>query len=69
MQLAEFIEEFKDSITEKTMQAFQPLYCFDLIPYQEKIRKLLRKPFASQTHCIAGLVKAYEKSNSAFIVG
>lgn len=69
MQLAEFIEEFKDSITEKTMQIFQPLYCFDINPYQEKIRKLFRKPFASQSHCIAGLAKAYENSNSAFIVG
>jgi len=70
MQLADFIEEFKDSITEQTMQAYKPVYSFDISPYQQDIRKLLRRPFASQGHCIAGLVKAYkEKGTSAFLVG
>ena len=70
MQLSQFIEEFKDTITQKTMQLYKPRYTFDLSPYQQRIQKLLRKPFVSQSHCIAGIVKSYEEgSNSAFMIG
>ena len=70
MQLAQFIEEFKDTITQKTMQLYKPLYTFDINPYKQRMQGLLRKPFVSQAHCIAGIVKSYEEgSNSAFMIG
>jgi SNF2 family DNA or RNA helicase len=70
MQLAEFIEEFKDAITQQTMQNYRPLYMFDVSSYQDRIRQLRRKPFNSQSHCIAGLAKCFEEGHrSAFLVG
>jgi len=70
VQLAEFIEEFKDAITEQTMQNYRPLYTFDITPYQSRLRELRRQPFTSQSHCISGLVKCYQEGQrSAFMVG
>ena len=67
-RLYEDIHPFID--IEKTMQNYRPLYTFDITPYQNRLRQLLRQPFTSQSHCISGLAKCYQEGQrSAFMVG
>ncbi len=81
--LAEFVEKWRDGLTQKVMDLFVPLYQFDLeaegIQVQAALNRLSKHRhlpgrketglFAAQKHVAVALWKKLQESNSAILVG
>src|SRR3989338_401005 len=70
MKLAEFLENYKESLNELVLQQFKPKYDFNPSRFLPAIRTLKRLPFPAQVHSIAALAgELTNGSQSAFLCG
>ncbi|MCL5952183.1 MAG: DUF6094 domain-containing protein [Chloroflexi bacterium] len=81
--LAEFVDHWRDALTQKVMQTFVPLYQFDLVGESAEVQATLNRLskhrhvpgrketglFPAQKHVAVALWKRLQQANSAILVG